>query len=83
MLQPFLFAALLFLAALAAGWYVVSLQAMLRTMNSSTISAMNERQRAAYMQSPEYARLREGVRRPIFAATILVALLFLVSKLPL
>lgn len=64
-----------------AFWYAVTLRRLLQHMRDPKLESMSEKQRAAYMQSADYLKVRQAVRAPIFATTVLLGVLILLTHL--
>lgn len=82
-MREVLTAVLVLLVAVNAGWYVAALRCWMRRLKDPDVRALDERQHAEFIASPEYGRLRRSVRRPIYAAVVLTAALFVVLRIPL
>jgi len=61
-------------------WYVIAVRAWIRRLGQPDVRELDERGRAAFMATPEYARLRGAVRRPMMAAAILFGLLYAILR---
>lgn len=70
-------AVLMVLFALAAYGYVVAMRRWRRRLIEVASSA-SDAERARFMESEEYRRLRGAARRPIVAATLLFLALYVV-----
>ena len=62
--------------------YVQALRTWMREMKSPAFVNLSEKQRARYIQAPEYLALREAARKPLRLSMILFALLFVAMRLP-
>lgn len=62
--------------------YGVTLRAWLSCLRSPQVAGLSAAQRDEFIASPEYRKLRAAVRRPIYAATVLVIVLYALLRLP-
>lgn len=62
-------------------WYVRALSAWRRRLWAPEVAGLPERERIAFLQSEEYRRLRNSVRAPIYTATALGAVMYLLMRL--
>lgn len=74
------FAVLMTLMAVAAMGYALGMRRWLRRLREVSQASATSESHAAFMATDEYRRLRQGVRLPMFAATVLFLLLFLLVR---
>jgi hypothetical protein len=65
-----------------AFWYVKGLRAMIRRQREPDVEKMSERQRGEFMQTAEYARIRNAVRWPMWATLFLGFVLMVLLRFP-
>lgn len=68
------------LLGLTALWGLIAVRAWSRRLRTPDLQQMTERQRADFLTTTDYARLRETVRLPMYLAALLVGLLWIVLQ---
>jgi hypothetical protein len=76
------FGALMVLFSLTAFAYLRAMRRWLGRLREVAVEDPTPEGRARFMQTDEYRRLRLGLGRPLLAATVLVAALLLLTRLP-
>jgi len=83
MLRTVLSVAIIGLLGGVALWYLLAMRALLRRLRDPQVAEMGDAERAAYIASPEYRRLRGAARLPVYATVLLFAALYVLMRSPL
>lgn len=82
MLRAYVFYGLVALLGACAFWYLLTFRKWTAVLRDPDFQRLNDKQREAYMATPEYAKLRGAVRIPIALSLLVFAALYLVMRTP-